>query len=146
MLGPTVRRLSPRTLGLALALAVAAPLAHAGPQSTAASQASEASLIGSVEVPVAVVSALAEGASFAVTAVAATGGMVALTVSAVGVGASFVVYLSAEAVSRLAISAGTVLAVVAVGGGWLLMAGSEAICFIADDTTEALFHSDEVRR
>lgn len=136
----------PGLLGLALALAAAAPLAHAGPQSNAASQASEASLIGSVEVPLAVVSALAEGASFAVTAVAATGGMVALTVSAVGVGASFVVYLSAEAVSRLAISAGTVLVVVAVSGGWLLVAGSEAICFIADETSQSLFHSGEAHR
>ena len=136
----------PCAIGLALALAAGAPLAHAGPQSTAASQASEASVLGSVEVPVAVVSALAEGASFAVTAVAATGGMVALTVSAVGVGASFVVYLSAEAVARLAISAGTVLAVVAVTGGWLLMASGEALCFIADDTSASLFHSDEVRR
>lgn len=136
----------PGLLGLALALAAAAPLAHAGPQSNTASQASEASLIGSVEVPLAVVSALAEGASFAVTAVAATGGMVALTVSAVGVGASFVVYLSAEAVSRLAISAGTVLVVVAVSGGWLLVAGSEAICFIADETSQSLFHSGEAHR
>lgn len=142
-----VRRLSPCALGLALALAIATPLAHAEPQSTAASQASEASVLGSVIVPVTVVSALAEGASLAVTSIAAAGSMVAITVSVVGVaGASFVITLTAEAFARLGLSDGTLLTVVTVSTGWLLLAGGEAVAFIADQATQPLFHSGELHR
>lgn len=145
--GPTLRRLSPRTLGLALTLAVAAPLAHAGPQSTTASQASEASVMASVQVPVTVASALAAGASLVVTSVAASGGVVVLTVSVLGVaGATFLLTLTAEAFARLGISDGTMLTVVTVSGGWILLKGGEAIAFLADTATQPLFHSDEVRR
>jgi hypothetical protein len=62
----------------------------------------------------------------------------------VGVGASFVVYLSAEAMKSLAIATGQSLQVVAVSGGWLLMASGEALCFIADDTTRAHIHSHQI--
>lgn len=142
-----VRRLSPCALGLALALAIATPLAHAEPQSTAASQASEASVLASVNVPVTVVSALAEGASLAVTSVAAAGSMVAITVSVVGVaGASFVITLTAEAFARLGLSDGTLLTVVTVSTGWLLLAGGEAVAFIANQATQPLFHSGELHR
>ena len=67
--------------------------------------------------------------------------MVAVTVSVVGLGASFVVYLSAEAVKSLAIASGATLEAVAVSGGWLLMATGEALCFIADEATRAHVHS-----
>lgn len=109
-----------------------------------ASRASEASLAASVEVPIAAVSALAAGSEFVVTGVVASGTMVAVTVSAVGVGASFVVYLSIEAVKALGLSAGHALEVVAVSGGWLLMASGEAICFIADEATRTHIHSREI--
>ncbi len=109
-----------------------------------ASRASEASLAASVEVPIAAVSALAAGREFVVTGLVASGTVVAVTVSAVGIGVSFVVYLSVEAVKALGLSAGHALEAVAVTGGWLLMASGEAICFIADETTRSHIHSREL--
>lgn len=113
-------------------------------QSDASMRQSEASLIASAEVPVAVVGALAQGGRFVVSGVAASGATVAVTVSVVGLGASFVVHLSAEAVKSMAIATGRTLEVVAVSGGWLLMASGEALCFVADDATRAHLHSHQI--
>lgn len=110
-------------------------------QSDASMRQSEASVMASVEVPIAIVGALAQGGKFVVSGVAASGAMVAVTVSVVGLGASFVVYLSAEAVKSLAIATGKTLEVVAVSGGWLLMTAGEALCFVADSVTRAHVHS-----
>ena len=110
-------------------------------QSDASLRQSEASLMASVEVPVAIVAALAQGGKLVVSGVVASGAMVAVTVSVVGLGASFVVYLSVEAVKSLALASGQTLEAVAVSGGWLLMAAGEALCFIADDTARAHVHS-----
>jgi len=110
-------------------------------QSDASARQSQASVMASIEVPAAVLSAIGEGGKFVVTAVAASAGAVAITVSAVGLGASYVVYLSAEVVERLAISAGTAVEAVAVSGGWLLMASGEALCFIANDAARAHVHT-----
>ena len=110
-------------------------------QSDASMRQSEASVMASVEVPIAIVGALAQGGKFVVSGVAASGAMVAVTVSVVGRGASFVVYLSAEAVKSLAIATGKTLEVVAVSGGWLLMTAGEALCFVADSVTRAHVHS-----
>ena len=113
-------------------------------QSDASLRQSDASLMASVEVPVAVVGALAEGGRFVVSGVAASGAAVAVTVSVVGLGASFVVHLSAEAVKALAIATGRTLEAVAVSGGWLLMAAGEALCFVADDVTRTHVHSQQM--
>jgi hypothetical protein len=110
-------------------------------QSDASLRQSEASLMASVEVPVAIVTALAQGGKFVVSGVAASGAVVAVTVSVVGLGASFVVYLSVEAVKSLALASGQALEAVAVSGGWLLMTAGEALCFIADDTARTHVHS-----
>ena len=110
-------------------------------QSDASLRQSEASLIASAEVPVAIVAALAQGGKLMVSGVAASGAMVAVTVSVVGRGASFVVYLSVEAVKSLALASGQALEAVAVSGGWLLMTASEALCFIADETARTHVHS-----
>lgn len=110
-------------------------------QSEASLRQSEASLMASVEVPVAIVAALAQGGKFVVSGVAASGTVVAVTVSVVGLGASFVVRLSVEAVKSLALASGQALEAVAVSGGWLLMTAGEALCFIADDTARAHVHS-----
>ena len=110
-------------------------------QSDASMRQSEASVMASVEVPIAIVGAFAQGGKFVVSSVAASGAMVAVTVSVVGLGASFVVYLSAEAVKSLAIATGKTLEVVAVSGGWLLMTAGEALCFVADSVTRAHVHS-----
>jgi hypothetical protein len=113
-------------------------------QSDASLQQSQASLMASVEVPVAVIGALAEGGKFAVSGVAASGATVAVTVSVVGLGASFVVHLGAEAAKSLAIATGKALEVVAVSGGWLLMTAGEALCFVADEVTRAHVHSRQM--
>lgn len=110
-------------------------------QSDASLRQSEASLMASVEIPVAIVAALAQGGKLVVSGVVASGAVVAVTVSVVGLGASFVVYLSVEAVKSLALASGQALEAVAVSGGWLLMTAGEALCFIADDTARAHVHS-----
>lgn len=122
------------------------PQAHGRTQSDALSQASELSLAVSVEAPAAALSALAEGGKFVVGAVAISGGVALITVSAVGVGVSFVVAVSLEALKSGAISVGHTIEAVAVSGGWLLYAGSEAVCFIADEITRAHLHSREIVR
>jgi hypothetical protein len=113
-------------------------------QSDASLLQSESSLMASVEVPVAIVGALAQGGKFVVSGVVTSGAAVAVTVSVVGLGASFVVYLSAEAVKSLAIASGRTLEAVAVSGGWLLMATGEALCFVADDVARTHLHSRRI--
>jgi hypothetical protein len=136
-------RLPCRLAALTVALAcLLVPPADA--QSGASLRQSEASLMASVEVPVAVVGALIEGGKFVVTGIAASGGAVALTVSVVGLGASFVVHLTAEAVESLAIALGTTVEAIAVSGGWLLMAAGEALCFVAGDHAREHVHSREI--
>lgn len=128
-------------LTVALACLLVPP---ADAQSDASLRQSEASVMASVEVPVAVVGALVAGGRFVVTGVAASGGAVLVTVSAVGLGASFVVHLTAEAAEKLAVSVGTAVETVAVSGGWLLMAAGEALCFIANDAARDHVHSREL--
>ena len=77
--------------------------------------------------------------------VAVVAGSVAVTVSVVAAGvvgaASFVVYLSAEAIKRLGIAVGTAISVAAVSTGWILSAAGEALCFIANDAARPHIHS-----
>ena len=136
--------LSRSRICLALLIAMACTPAFAAIQSGEASRQSEASLAASIEVPVAVLGALSEGGKFVVKSVAASGTMIAVTVSAVGVGASFVVYLAKESVHKLGIVAGTAISVTAVASGWLLSAGGEVLCFIANDAARAHIHSREL--
>lgn len=137
---PVVNGLRHRLAGLVIALGcLLMPPAEA--QSDASVRQSQASVAASVEVPVAVVSALAEGGKFVITGVAVSGAVVAVTISGVGLGASFVVHLSVEAAKGLAIATGKAVDAVAVSGGWLLMAAGEALCFIADEVTRPHVHS-----
>jgi hypothetical protein len=136
-------RRSARTAAFALLL-TGLQLPHAHAQSIGLSQPSELSLAVSVEAPAAALSALAQGGKFVIGAVTISGSVAIVTVSAVGVGASFVVYLSLEALKAGAIMIGKAVEAVAVSGGWLLYAGSEALCFIADEVTRAHLHSREL--
>lgn len=115
--------------------------AAAAVQSDGASRHSQASLAASVEVPVAAVSALAHGSAAVVSGVGAAAGSVAITVSLAGAGVSFVIYVSADLVRRVGLAAGTALSVTAVASGWLISAGGEALCFIANDAARPHFHS-----
>lgn len=120
------------------------PVAQA--QSEAISRQSQLSLAASAEVPAAALSALAEGGKFVIGAVAISGGVAAITVSAVGVGVSFVVYVSVEALKAGAIAVGKALEAVAVSGGWLLYASGEALCFVIDETMRPHLHSRGILR
>jgi hypothetical protein len=131
------------TAGLALLLSGLQP-APVQAQSDAISRPSELSVAASVEVPAAALSALAEGGKLVVDAVMVSGGVAAITISAVGIGTSFVVYISLEALKAGAIAIGNTLEAVVVSGGWLLYAGSEAVCFVADEATRAHLHSREI--
>lgn len=135
---------SPNSLLPAALICAAAGLAipaAAAPQSDGASRQSQASLAASVEVPVAVTHALSHGAAAVVSGVAAVGGSVAVTVSLAAAGASFVVYLSAEAIRRLGIAVGTAVSVTVVATGWVLSAAGEALCFIANEAVRPHIHS-----
>lgn len=118
--------------------------AFAAAQSDGASRQSEASLAASVEVPAAVSLALSEGGKFAITGIGASAQGVAVTVSAVGVGASFVVYLSAEAAKAVGLRVGQAVVVSAVAAGWVLSAGGQALCFIPNDRARELLHSRRI--
>jgi hypothetical protein len=146
-------RLIARSLTLALVTALSGGIAlpaHAAAQSDGASRLSQASLEASIEVPVAVIHALGHGASAVVTGVAVVAGSVAVTVSVAAAGvvgaASFVVYLSAEAIKRLGIAVGTAVSVAAVATGWILSAAGEALCFIANDAARPHIHSHRYGR
>lgn len=132
---------SPLRFTLALGLLIAALPGFAAVQSDAVSRQSTASLDASVEVPAAVATALSEGAKFVVTGVAASGETVAITVSAVGTGVSFVVRVSAEAAGRMALVAGVAVSVTVVATGWLLSAGGEDLCFIPNEPARELIHT-----
>jgi hypothetical protein len=122
------------------ATGLALPVA-AAPQSDGASRHSQASLAASVEVPVAVTHALSHGAAAVVSGVVMVAGSVAVTVSLAAGGASFVVYLSVEAIRRLGIAVGTAISVTVVATGWILSAAGEALCFIANDAVRPHIHS-----
>ena len=125
---------------LSVLLLVSGPLC-AATQSDAASRQSEASLAASVEVPVAMAEALSAGAGFSVTALEASGGAVALTVSAVGAGASAVIVVSAEIARALGIAVGTAVVATAVSTGWILSVAGESLCFIANALARPHLHS-----
>ncbi len=127
-----------RALGVLL---VAAGPAFAATQSDAASRQSDASLAASVEVPVAMAGALSAGAEFSITAIEASGGAVALTVSAVGAGASTVIVVSAEIARALGIAVGTAVVATAVSTGWILSVAGESLCFVANALARPHLHS-----
>lgn len=118
--------------------------AFAAAQSDGASRQSEASLAASVEVPAAVSLALSEGAKFAVAGIGASAQGVAITVSAVGIGASFVVYVSAEAAKELGLHVGQAVQVSALATGWLISAAGRALCFVPNERTRPLLHSRRI--
>lgn len=113
-------------------------------QSNAMSRQSNASMMASAQVPVAMVEALSAGGRFSITALEASGEAVVLTVSGVGLAASAVIVVSAELVRRLGIVAGTAIVAVAVSGGWILRAAGEGIAFVADALTRPFIHSTRI--
>lgn len=138
----TNRHRSSILLGL-IAIACATP-GHAAVQSDAMSQQLQVSVAASVEVPAPAAIALSEGGAFVVTGIAASGHGVAVTVSALAEGSAFVVELSAEAVARLGIAAGSAVSATVVAGGWLLSAAGESIAFVGNEALKPLIHSRRI--
>lgn len=119
--------------------------ARAAVQSDALSRQSEASLDASVEVPVAAANALSQGAKFSVTGVEASAKGVAVTISAAGLGTSFIVGLSAEAAKNLGLKVGAAVIVTVVAAGWLISDGHlNVICFVPNDRAREMTHSDRM--
>lgn len=119
-------------------------MSPADAQSEGSQRDSEASVLSAMEIPVSVGHALSEGGKVVVTGVAFSGATAALTVSVVGAGASFVVVIAADAAHDLSLTAGRTLEAVSVEGGWLLMTGGEAVCFVANDAARAHAHAREI--
>ncbi len=136
-----IRRTWRRTVMLTAAMLLSSV---AVAQSDTVSRHSDASLIASAEVPVAMGHALSAGGRFSVTTVAASGNAVAITVSAAGLATSAVIIVSAEMARRLAIAAGTVIVVTAVATGWILSAAGESIAFVANAATQPFLHSSRL--
>jgi hypothetical protein len=113
-------------------------------QSTEASQASAISLAPSVELAAAALQAVPAGSALVVRALKPIGKTVELVVEASATGASFVLEVSAETVSALALAAGTLLTVTALSTGYLISAGAEAIAFIPDQLSRSLIHHREL--
>lgn len=135
----------PLTRGIAAAVLVSCLLmSPADAQSEASQRASEASVLAVVEIPASVGHALSEGGRVVITGVALSGATVALTVSVVGTGASFVVVLAADAAHALSLASGRTLDAVSVDGGWLLMTDGEAVCFVANDAARSHIHGREI--
>lgn len=134
------------SLLLGLLAVVSALPGHTAAQAGAVSQQSQVSVAASVQVPAAAAIALSEGGAFVVTGIAASAQGVAVTVSALAEGSAFVVQLSAEAVARLGLAAGSAISVTVVAGGWLLSAAGEAIAFVASDMLKPLIHSRRISR
>lgn len=118
--------------------------AQATVQSDAASRQSEASLSASLEVPAAMAMALSEGGRFVVSAVEASGTAAAVTVSAVGHGASAAIVVSSETVRRLGIAAGSAVVVTAVATGWILSVAGESLCYVANTAVRPYLHSRRI--
>jgi hypothetical protein len=61
-------------------------------------------------------------------------------------GARISLTLSGQAVGAASLAAGTVLAVSAIGSGWVISAAGEALAFIPNEIGKALLHNEQVTR
>jgi hypothetical protein len=130
-----------RLSALALAFGLLATVPAAA-QSTAASQASAVSVAPSVELASIALEALPAGSELVIRSVEVVGESVLVTVASATTGASFVVELAARATRGVVLSAGTVVSVAVVSGGYLLSVAGEALAFIPDAASRALIHHE----
>lgn len=107
-------------------------------QSQTASDASAVSMHLSVHATAATLEAIPAGSALIVSALRPAGELVELTVVSAATGASFVVDAAASVVSSAAITTGTAIVVSAVGSGWLILVGSEAIAFVPNAIARSL--------
>jgi hypothetical protein len=136
------------TLACALACTLASGVvtpaqAHRNDAASSFSALSALPLAVSVAMPVMV---FAAGASLVVKGVelSAQGTVLVLERASDGVRASVV--LAGHAVEGLALVAGTVVLVSAVGAGWVLYAGSKAVAFVPNEIGKALTYNERVTR
>jgi hypothetical protein len=145
----TRMKTSLKATGLALATTLALILSPAGPARAHAggSSVSEASALSMLPVAVSVVAPVAllsAGAALTVVAVGAAseGTVWVLQRASDGVQAS--VTLAAASVGGASLAVGTVVAVTAIGAGWVLSAAGQAIAFIPNELGKALLHNERV--
>jgi|GEM_PF-2296015 len=118
---------------LLLALIIALPI-NAEPQSDTPSQASAISLAPSVEVAAISLSAIPAGSRLIVKTLRPIGELIEVIAISAVTGVSITLQVSAEALKFAGIVIGTTLAVTAVSTGYLLMAGSEMLAFIPNES------------
>lgn len=118
---------------LLLALIIALPI-NAEPQSDTPSQASAISLAPSVEVAAISLSAIPAGSRLIVKTLRPVGQLIEVIAISAVTGVSITLQVSAEALKFAGIVIGTTLAVTAVSTGYLLMAGSEMLAFIPNES------------
>lgn len=138
-----------KATGLALATTLALILSPAGPARahTGGSSVSEASALSMLPVAVSVVAPVAllsAGAALTVVAVGAASEGTVWVLQRASDGAQASVTLAAASVGGASLAVGTVVAVTAIGAGWVLSAAGQAIAFIPNELGKALLHNERV--
>jgi len=138
-----------RFTALGYALAISAALVTLAAPVRAQSTVSDASLLSTLPIAVSVAAPavlLSGGATLAVVAVEASAEGTVWILERASDGARMSVRLGAQAAGGLSLAAGTLVAVSAIGTGWVLSAAGQAIAFIPNQVGAALLYNERVTR
>jgi len=138
-----------RFTALGYALAMSAALVTLTAPVRAQSTVSDASLLSTLPIAVSVAAPavlLSGGATLAVVAVEASAEGTVWILERASDGARMSVRLGAQAAGGLSLAAGTLVAVSAIGTGWVLSAAGQAIAFIPNQVGAALLYNERVTR
>lgn len=113
---------------------------QAEPQSDSPSQASAISLAPSVEITAASLKLVPAGSRLLVKSLRPLGEVIEVVAVSVATGAGITITIAASTLHAASVVIGSTLLVTAVSTGYLLMAGSEALAFIPDETCRAHIH------
>ncbi len=127
-------------ISLAFVLFLTALPLHAEPQSDTPSQASAISLAPSVEITAASLKLVPAGSRLVVKSLRPLGDIVEVVAITAVAGLSITIHVSAKALQLSGLVVGGSLIVTAVSAGYLLVAGSEAIAFIPNETCRSHIH------
>ncbi len=131
---------------LLLSMLIFALPVHAEPQSDTPSQASAISLAPSVELAAIGLQAIPAGSRLIVRSLRPVGELVEVLAISVATGASIVLHIGSEALKVSGLVIGGALVVTVVSAGFLLMAGSEAVAFIPNDSCRSHIHHRNLSR
>lgn len=115
-------------------------------QSEHFSAASEASIVGVSELPVAAFDLLAAGGALSVTAIRPVGESAIVVVSGAADAGAFSLEVSAHVIEGAGVAVGQLIEASAVAGGYLLRAGARVLAFVPDARAHALMHRRELHR